>query len=316
MTLCLQESIGTDLNKRTLEVLMRAQSLKTNDMFDAAAAAELEQAFLTVCGGAMKADILNALMALFGAAPSAAPAPSSDGQPAGAKHAAVQSALFAGASAESIGALKKAIRSARHVPLLAAEQSIKSVLVAGEAILALYSSVKIGVLTKMQQCYDVAMASASAVNLEDDGSFSMQKKIARELVNVRKHMLGLKISTPVFATHGASSGQRGIHDSSSLNHQAASRASVVFVVSSVDSVNKASEERQPAGHTIIVEDLVSLLEVRHAVMHFFYNVLTVYHRALWRTFQSRRPPFHRRQRRESSSLLQSPRRRLARQRNT
>lgn len=56
-----------------------------------------------------------------------------------------------------------------------------------------------GVLSKMQVCYDIAVQVTSSAELEDDDSFSLRKKIVQELAGVRRYMLSIQMTTPLLS---------------------------------------------------------------------------------------------------------------------
>jgi hypothetical protein len=107
--------------------------------------------------------------------------------------------VFSGGTNESIGKLKRAIRNARHISLLSSDSDIKSLIAVSEALLALHASVKIGVLSKMQICYDIAVNITSSADIYDDEDFILKKKLVKEVAGVRRCLLSIQMSSPVFS---------------------------------------------------------------------------------------------------------------------
>lgn len=112
--------------------------------------------------------------------------------------------IFSGATPEVVGKLKSAVRNARHVSLLASDPETKSLVQASEAMLALHAAVKVGVLSKMQVCYDMAVQVTSVARLEDDANFSLRKKIVQELAGVRRYMLSIQMMMPLLSNKSQS----------------------------------------------------------------------------------------------------------------
>lgn len=141
----------------------------------------------------MKADVMNSLLAMV-SAPTSVMSPLGGPSPGPASRK-----VFKGATPEVVGKLKNAVRNARHVTLLASDPDIKTLITASEAMLALHAAVKVGVLSKMQVCYDIAVQVTSTAQLEDDAKFSLRKKIVQELAGVRRHMLSIQMTTPLLS---------------------------------------------------------------------------------------------------------------------
>ena len=124
--------------------------------------------------------------------------------------------VFRGATPEVVGRLKTAVRNARHVTLLSSDPDIKALLTVSEAMLALHGAVKVGVLSKMQLCYDLAVQITSSVQFEDDSNFSLRKKIVQELAAVRRHMLSIQMTTPLLS-NSSQAAARAQNTSNSAN---------------------------------------------------------------------------------------------------
>lgn len=97
------------------------------------------------------------------------------------------------------------MRNAKHVALLASDPDTRTLILASDAMLALHAAVKVGVLSKMQVCYDIAVQVTSTAQLEDDNNFSLRKRVVKELAGVRRFMLSIQMTTPLLSNKTPSS---------------------------------------------------------------------------------------------------------------